>query len=437
MSAKAFLRSMSWLTLVSGVERVAALLQTVLLARALGITDYGIYGLIFGTVGLAASLAAMQLGMTATVFVARYRELEKEKAAFVLTFVSRFGFGVSLLFLLCTLPFAASISNWLIGPAAPVAAVIAGCLMVALSIVSGMQDGIVQGFEDFRSVAIARLIMTFLTLTCIYPAGVKFGLVGAMAVVLLGTVLKYAYLAHRVAWHVRNDGLPRRGGGLRAAELIWGFGFPAMLVSVLTGVIGWSGTVILSRQAGGFDALAVVNIGLQWRGPILLLASLVGTVAIPAISRHLQREDHATIQAMHRQLLLFTGGSSLLVAAALTLESPVLLSLYGPGFNDGALIFALLVLSTVPQVIVGIYCQHYLAKGYVWRMLFLHLWLLVPLGVGYVTLIPRYHGFGFGAANLAAWCFFATILALYHRPVHNRLPKQRFNPVPQASMDNW
>ena len=77
MTEKALLKNMSWLTLVSGVERVAAVLQTVLVARALGITDYGVYGLIFGTIGLAASITGLQLGLTATVFVARYRDSEK------------------------------------------------------------------------------------------------------------------------------------------------------------------------------------------------------------------------------------------------------------------------------------------------------------------------------------------------------------------------
>ncbi|MHB8872439.1 MAG: oligosaccharide flippase family protein [Myxococcaceae bacterium] len=428
MSAKALLRNMSWLTLVSGVERAASLFQTVLLARALGITDYGVYGLIFGTIGMVASLAAMQLGMTATVFVARYRELEKDKAAFVLMFVRRFGFGVSLIFL-CTLPFATSISAWLVGPATPVAAVVAGCIMVALSIVSGIQDGILQGFEDFRSVAIARLIMTALTLAFIYPAGLEFGLLGATLVVLCGIVLKYAYLARRVAWHVRNDGLSRRGSGLGAAELIWNFGLPAMLVSLLVGVIGWSGTLVLSRQSGGFDALAVVNTGVQWRGPILLLAGIVSTVAIPAISRHWQRKEHAAIHLLHRLLLVYTGGVSLLVAAVLSLGSPLLLSLYGPGFVDGALVFSLLVLSTVPQVIVGLYCQHYLANGRVWRMLFLHSWLVVPLGVGYVMLIPRYHSLGYAVTNLAAYCVFAIALALTHKSVTTPSPSEALHPA--------
>ena len=101
--------------MVSGVERFAAVIQTVLVARALGITSYGVYGLIFGTVGLVASTAGMQMGLTATVFVARYRATEKAKAAYVISFVSRFGLVVSLGFLVCTLPFSGALSNWLLG----------------------------------------------------------------------------------------------------------------------------------------------------------------------------------------------------------------------------------------------------------------------------------------------------------------------------------
>src|SRR5262249_56644502 len=40
------IKNIAWLTLVSGVERGAALVQAVLIARAIGITDYGVYGLI-------------------------------------------------------------------------------------------------------------------------------------------------------------------------------------------------------------------------------------------------------------------------------------------------------------------------------------------------------------------------------------------------------
>ena len=126
MSDKALLKNMSWLTFVTGVERGAFVLQTILVARVLGITEYGMYGLLFGTIGFTASITGLHMGSTATVYVARYRETEKAKAAYVVQFVNRLGITLSLSFLLTTLPFADQIALWLIGPAASGSIIIAG-----------------------------------------------------------------------------------------------------------------------------------------------------------------------------------------------------------------------------------------------------------------------------------------------------------------------
>ena len=411
MSKRSLLKNMSWLTLVSGVERVAAVVQTVLVARALGITDYGVYGLLFGTVGLVASVAGLQMGLTATVFVARYRDTEKAKAAYVIFFVNRFALGVALLFLLGTLPFAGPIARWLVGPAGSEIAIIAGCLVVALSIISGVQDGIIQGFEDFRSVALARLATTIMTLALIYPAGIEFGLPGVMAVAVTGLVVKYLLLTAKQRWHARQSSLPMKGDGLRASELLWGFSVPSMLVSLLVGGIGWWGTFVLSRQPNGFDALAVVNTGLQWRGPIFLLTAALSSVAIPAISRHVQAKQHAEIQVLQRKVLLFNGGFSLLVSLCLMALSPFILVLYGSGFAEGALVFSVVVASSVPQVITNVYMQYLVAKGRMWQVLLLHVWLVALLGIGFMILIPRFHGMGFAIASLFAWGIFAVVLS--------------------------
>lgn len=421
MSERTLLKNMSWLTMVSGVERIAAVLQTVLIARALGITEYGVYGLIFGTIGLASSVTGLQMGLTATVFVARYRETEKSKAAFVISFVNRFALAGALLFLLCTIPFAGPIAAWLIGPLGSELAIIAGCLLVAFSILSGAQDGIIQGFEDFRSIAFARLATTVVTLVCIYPASVEFGLLGAMAIVLLGILVKYVLLTRRLGWHRRENGLPKTGDGLRVRDLLWGFSFPSMLVSLLVGAVGWSGTFVLSRQELGFDALAIVNTGLQWRGPIFLLTAAISSVAIPAISRHYQVANHEAIRGMHQKVLLFNGGFALLVSVALIALAPLILLAYGPGFEGGVLVFSIVTASAVPQVIANVYLQHLVAKGQMWQQLFLHLWLVIPLAVGFIAIIPRFHGEGFAFVNFLAWSIFAAAVILNARATP-RLP---------------
>lgn len=407
---KILFRNMSWMTAISVVERLAGLLQTVLIARVLGITDYGVYGLIFGTIGLTASIAGLQMGFTATVFVARYRDADKDKAAFVINLMKKFSFGIALLLLVGTIPFSPFLSEWLIGNNYSAWPVLAGCILIALSIIGGVQDGILQGFEDFRSIALVRLATTVISLVCIYPVGIIYGLLGVMAVMLIGQILKYILLVGSVRQHVHTYQLPPNGGGLRGKDLLWNFSIPSMLASLLAGVVGWSGTFMLSRQASGFDALAIVNIGLQWRGPVFLLTSAISTVAIPAMSRHFQAGNEAVIQRLHQQVLWFNGGVSLLVILMLTGLAQIILKTYGSDFTSGSLVFSLVIVSTLPQTIANVYLQELSAKGRMWRQNLLYLGLVLPMALGFYMLIPGYHGTGYALANLASWIIFVLVL---------------------------
>ena len=80
-SRSQFGRHAVWLTSLTGFERVMAVVQTALVSRAIGITEYGVFMLLFSTIGLVASSVALQMGLVGTVFVSRYRDTEKAKAA--------------------------------------------------------------------------------------------------------------------------------------------------------------------------------------------------------------------------------------------------------------------------------------------------------------------------------------------------------------------
>jgi O-antigen/teichoic acid export membrane protein len=411
MSRRAIARNVSWLTLASVLERLAALLQAVLVARALGVTGYGIYGLLVGTIGLAASIAGLQMGLTATVFIARYRTHEKARASHALRFANRFAAGVGVVFLLAALPFSERIAIWLLKTPDATHAVAAACLLTVFSIVSGVQDGIIQGFEDFRSVALARLATTLLTLLPIHAAGVHFGVVGVLAVVLAGSVLKWLVLRMRQTILSRQAGLPSRGEGIQARAMLWGFSVPSMLASLLTGTVGWAGTVALSRGALGFDTVALVTAGAQWCGPILLLSASVSTVAVPMLSRQHEVGDLRAMRDTHRLLLVWNGAGAVLAAGMIVALARPILGLYGQEFRGGAAIFSLLVASSIPQVIAVLYLQQLVAQGRMWLQLRMYLWLVVPMSVGYLAAIPIWGGAGFAMTNLIAWSILAAALA--------------------------
>jgi O-antigen/teichoic acid export membrane protein len=408
----AFAKNAFYLTGITGFQRVAALIQTVLIARTLGITAYGIYGLLFSTVGLVASVTGLQMGLTATVFIARYREHDKGKAGAVIRYVTLFAVLMSAAFLIVTLPFAKPLSDWLLRSSGYTFALVLGCLFVAGSLVSGVQDGVAEGFEDFRAVAIARLVSTVLALAGIYPAAIFYGLDGVLVDLLCGTIVKYAILAVVIARHRRLEQIPRTHGGGHGVsffKLVKDFSLPSMLTSLLLGVVTWWGTYLLSRQAAGFAAVAIVNVGLQWRGPILLVTSALGRVAVPVFSRHHGGNDATGSQRFKRKLMRLNAIAVFAVVVVVIATSHLILSLYGKAFHTGIMVFAILVAATIPKVLADVHMQELVGHGKMWRQLWLYLPMLVAGLIGFVILIPRLGGLGYALAMLAgASIFFAA-----------------------------
>jgi len=408
-----FSRNTLWIIAVSGVERIAAVAQTVLIARALGIAEYGAYGLLFGTIGFVASIVGLQMGLTATVMLAKHKETEKEKAAHAISHVSRYAWIISGLFIVATLPFSEAISSMLLASGKYAFAVSMGCLFVGATLLSGVQDGVIHGFEDFRSVASVRIVIAIMTAAGIYPAAIFSGLDGVMSILLLGVLVKFFMLQPTIRRHKAGHGFPAKGSGLPFHEAIFGFSVPSMLVSLLAGGVTWFGMVLLSRQPAGFESVAIVNTGLQWRGPILLMTSSMATVAIPVFSRFSRQDDDSAANHLQQKLLWLNGGLALGGTMILVLLSTPLLNLYGAGFSGGELVFGLLVASTVPQVLVNVYMQNYIGRGDMWRVLGMHLPLAIVSITAYFMFIPEYTGVGFAVVTFSTamifWLYLLTI----------------------------
>tara|TARA_R110001599_G_C12274970_1_gene662059 strand:+ start:6340 stop:7662 length:1323 start_codon:yes stop_codon:yes gene_type:complete len=401
-----FGQNVAWVTGLSGVERFAALLQTIIVARALGITEYGVYGLLFGTIGFTASITGMQMGLTATVFIARYKGVNKAKARRVVQHVNRFALVVSAVFFFFSLPFSNYISVWLLSSDQYVLAVILGCIFVGGSLVSGVQDGVVQGFEDFKAIARVKIFTSLGTLVVMYPGAKMFGLEGVLLVLLGALFLKYLLLNFVARKYQLVHGFPRQGSGVKFSELVLGFSAPSMMTSLLVGFATWFGMYLLSKQAAGFDEVAIVNTGVQWRGPLLLISSSIGSVAIPVFSRLNSTGNSSLAHNLQSNLLWLNGVAALVVVSLIAILAEPLLGLYGESFIGGKYIFLLILAASIPQVIAQVYMQKLVGDGKIWLQFWLHVPFFCCLLAGFILLIPAHSGLGYAGTMLASTLIF-------------------------------
>jgi O-antigen/teichoic acid export membrane protein len=399
-SKSRFKQNVFWFTALTAFERAIALVQTALITNGLGTTEYGVYGLLFGTIGLVASSAGFQMGLTATVFVAKYRDTDKARAAGVISVVSRFGWVSALVILAAALPFTASLTEWLVASSQYQRAVFLGIIFVGVSVVSGVQDGVAQGFELFVTMARIKIVVATLVLASMYPVARDFGLTGVLFVLLAGAVLKCVFLERAIWRHRAETHIPRRGTDVSIASLITNFALPSLAVSLLLGYVLWFGLLFMSKPAGGFDAVAIITLATTWRGPVLLLTASLGGVAVPAFGRLAGAGNSEGSRQLRRKLSLVNLAISSAASLVLVALSGLIISIYLPGYIEGRTAFGLMVLSTIPSVVANVYLQELVGAARMWRQLWLHGPYMVALAISFYFFVPRYQAVGYAASVL-------------------------------------
>jgi O-antigen/teichoic acid export membrane protein len=407
---KLWLHGLTWTVLSAGIERIVGLVQTVAVARIVGIEDYGRYGLIFGTIGLVASIAGFQLGSTATAYIARYRHSDPAAAGgvIVLTEVLSLVTAAAALAMVAIAP--EQTAAWLLKDASYAQLMLPAALLVMLAVISGVQDGILQGFEAFRALAWVRVVTAVLTFLLVLAIGNLDGLRGVLIAIASGGLARFAIMMVLQKQRWRADGL--RFSGAATWSMRWAlieFSVPAMLGNLLVGAVLWYGTYLLSRAQGGFQDVAVASAAQQWRGPVLFLNGSLATVAIPLMSRASAGATDGTIR-IHRLNVWSNLAVAIVACLLIAIASPVILAAYGREFINSQLAFLLIVASVVGQSHVQVLFQWLVGMRRMWQVLIYQTLFVVPFGLGYQLLLPDAGLIGFAWINMTIWTVSAIAL---------------------------
>jgi len=422
-----WLHGLTWTILSAGLERVIAVVQTVVIARILGIEDYGRYGLIFGTIGLVASIAGFQLGATATAYIARYRRSEPGVAAGVIALAE----GLSLLAALAGLAVMAvapeQAAILLFKQASYADVMVPAGILIMFTVVAGVQDGILQGFEAFRALAWVRVVVALLTVALILAIGSSGGnLRSVLIAISVGGAVRFVIMLvlQKQLWNA--DGLRY------SREALWSmrhalleFSVPAVLGNLLVGIVLWYGTYLLSRAPGGFEDVAIASAAQQWRGPVLFLNASLATVAIPLMSRTADIGG-AGASRIHRLNVWSNFAVAVIACLVIALASRPILAAYGHGFVDRQWAFVLIVASVIGQSHIQVLFQLLTSMRRIWLVLFYQTLFILPFAIGYQLLLPEFGLAGFAWLNVAIW---STAAVALHLMLAARLRREQTPPA--------
>lgn len=344
--------ALSALAVRLGAAALAYLLQIVL-ARSLGLAEYGMFSLLWNLVTIGGFLATLGFGQIAVRFLAQYQAEGRAELAHGFL---RLGLAISL-----GTAAALAAAGFALFPLAGPGCGAAGCAVLALALATLPFFALGDWFEGIarsqgwtlRALAPPYLVrqgLIILLLLAMIATGTGLDAGRAMLAAFLATALAAALQGALVLSAMRRlfpPALPRhdRRGWFRAA-------LPMLL----------SDLAVLARQHIDLLLLALfappAMVGLYFVAT--RIASLLGLIefALGAafghrFARQARIEDPAAFEALYAETRRLTLGPGLLAAAALMLLTPLILRLFGDGFADAALPSQILIAAAAVKLAAG------------------------------------------------------------------------------------
>jgi len=390
------------------ISRGLMLAASVLVARMLGKTGYGEYGIIRSTVNMFLLFAGFELGLTATKHVAEFRESDPGRAGRIIALSWLVAMVTGGLMALGLFIFAPWLAAHTINAPHLAGVLRIGALMLFINALNGAQTGALSGFEAFKTIAYVNLFVGLFSFPILVGGAYLGGLTGAVWALAINFGINWLlnHLALRKEARRYNVPLIFKHCG-RELSILWKFSLPAVLAGSMVGPVNWICNALLVNQPDGYGEMGIFSAANQWFYMLLFLPGLLGRVVLPVLSERLgQKESKQSLKTMSLAIkvnLLLVLPIILLASVA----SPYIMNLYGEGFVNGwpTLIVVLLTAGLLAvQTPVG---QIIAASGKMWIGFAMNLGWALTFIVGTLLLID-FGSLGLATARAIGYIFHAT-----------------------------
>jgi O-antigen/teichoic acid export membrane protein len=399
-------RGTFWASIGALVSRLFALVASIIIVRLLGKEGYGVMGMVYSTMGMFGVFAGFGLGSAATKYIAEFRLTDSLRTGRILTLVTLTSLitgGVMLIIAFLLSPWLAfhTLNRPDIAPLLQ-----AGALLLFISTVTGVQQGVLAGFESFQKSAKINLYQgiasPFITVPFVWIYGVQ----GAIASYTVNTALTLILSAVAVRGEIKINRIQLT----EPLHFCWSehliltrFAIPALFSSSLIGPVTWLTNTMLVNRAGGYGELGLFNAANQWRQVIMFLPALLSSAMLPILAQTHGQEDKADYKRIVAINLKMIWVIALPVTVLMMTLGKPLTSLFGRQFTGAAPIISVLMVSCFLNVVNGPVGSALTGAGKMWTGTMMNLGWAVALVLSTMALIPSLGGLGLALSYLFAY----------------------------------
>lgn len=381
-----------WSFTGNAVAKVIVLIAGILCAHILTKDQYGEFAMVRSTIDMFVIFGTAGLGMTATKYIAEYKNICRDKVGSIYRLTNGFAFITAIITCILVLLFSEYLASVTLKAPHLVNAIRVGALLLFVTILNGAQNGALLGFEDFKARSINTLIGSIFEAIFMLIGANFYGVIGAILGYGIGYIALYMANILSIHKNLSKYGITsdKRCIDKNDLKLLYQFSIPAALSSILVGPSYWISRTILVRSSG-FSELAIYEAANYWNSLILFIPAAVSQIILPILSS-VPKEDKKQFWKVLKINLFLNVIISTILALGASMLSPLLMASYGSEYSNYYNILITLVCATIFNVSSSIVGNAIVSMGkmwigfifnLVWSFLFTFFsWLFIHNGMG-------------------------------------------------------
>jgi len=317
------------------VPRILGLGSGIIVARILGKEGFGEFGIIQSTLGMFGIFAGFSAGVTATKYIAEFRNKDRQRAGQILSLCIIVAILTGFLMTIVLMILGPWLCSYTLAAPHLKGALRLSALTLLLGAVTGCETGILAGFEAFKSIARINVITGVLSfpimIACVYLGGLYGAFLGLIVINLIGLLLNHLALHAEIKGSGMSMGFK---DCYKEWPILLKFSLPTVLSTLVVVPINWACTAMLVNQPNGYAEMGIFNAANQWFMALLLLPIVMGQTVLPILSERLAVGDKVSCT----KILSFSIKINSFVIMPLVLigcvTSQFIMRFYGTSFAD-------------------------------------------------------------------------------------------------------
>ena len=409
-----FGRGVFWNLIGTLFAQGSVFLTAIILARLLGKEVFGELGMIQSTLLTLTSIAQVSTGLTATKYVAEFRDADKARAGRVLGLCSVLTLAtgvVATVLLLISAPWVAE--HMLAAPHLAVSLAISAAF-VLFSVMNGYQIGALAGLESYKSISVYGALLGAAHLVVCGLGGMLWGLHGALGGMAVSALLRwgvYGLVLHR---EINKQGITiQRKEGLKERDVLHRFALPAALSGLTAMPAIWLGNALLVQQPNGYAEMGLFSAVNNIRTLMLMMPALLNSVGVAVLTNKFGNRDGDGYLGLYYANVKMTGALALVGTTLMMMLAGVIPGWYGMESSDSSeMLILILSLAIIPEVLAVSLYQLIQTSGRMWASFFL---VALPRDLSMIALatilIPKWGGAGWALAYTLSWGIALAVIA--------------------------